>query len=117
MRKRTINHMAETVFWNIVYFIPIFAFLILLFKTGSAFEFGIIFESIGLNIAENSVAYTSLSQIFGVDGILPLFKNADLLVFFTYYINVFIAHIFVDFILFIPKLAKKWMNKFTQGEE
>mgnify|MGYP001091804003 CR=1 FL=1 len=117
MRKRTISYVAETWFWNIVYFIPIFAYLIILFKTGNAFEFGTIFESIGLNIAENSIAFTSLSQIFGVDGILPLFTNTDLLVFFAYYINVFIAHIFVDFILFIPKIAKKWMNKFTQGDE
>ena len=116
MRKRTVNHLAETVFWNIIYFVPVIAYFILLWTTGAS-SFGAIFETIGLNIAENSIAYTSLSQIFGVDGILPLFTNGDLLIFFSYYINVFIAHIFVDFILFIPRLAKKWMNKFTQGED
>lgn len=116
MRKRTISYCAETIFWNVVYFIPVICYLILLFKGGVS-TFGSVFETIGLNIATNSTAFTSLSSIFGVNGILPLFANTDLLVFFTYYINVFIAHIFVDFILFIPKLAKKWMNKFTQGDE
>lgn len=117
MRKRTVNHLAETIFWNIVYFIPIFAFLILLFTGGSAIQLGSVFESIGLNISTDSVAYTSLSAILGQGGTLPLFASGDLLVFMTYYINVFICHLFVDFILFVPKLAKKWLNKFTQGEE
>ena len=116
MRKRTINHFAETIFWNILYFVPILAFLILTYTQG-ALTLGSVFSSIGLNIAENSIAFTTLSQIFGVDGILPLFASTDVLVFLTYYVNVFIAHIFVDFILFIPKLAKKWLNKFTQGDE
>lgn len=116
MRKRTINYFAETIFWNVLYFIPVICYLILLFKGGIS-TFGSVFETIGLNIATNSTAYTSLASIFGTDGILPLFENTDILVFLTYYINVFIAHIFVDFILFIPKIAKKWMNKFTQGDE
>ena len=116
MRKRTVNHLAETVFWNIIYFVPVIAYFILLWTTGAS-NFGTVFETIGLTIAEDSIAYTSLCQIFGVNGILPLFTNSNLLIFFTYYINVYIAHIFVDFILFIPKLAKKWMNKFTQGDE
>ena len=117
MRKRTVNHLAEVVFWNIVYFIPVFAFLIILFTSGSPIQFGSVFESVGLNIATDSVAYISLSAIFGEGGTLPLFASSDLLVFMSYYINVFICHLFVDFILFIPKLAKKWLNKFTQGEE
>lgn len=116
MRKRTVNHVAETIFWNIIYFIPVIAYLILLYKGGIS-TFGSVFDTIGLNIAQNSTAFSSLASLFGTDGILPLFANSDLLIFFSYYINVFIAHIFVDFILFIPKLAKKWMNKFTQGEE
>lgn len=116
MRKRTVNYLAETVFWNVIYFIPIIAYLILLWQGGIT-TFGCVFDTIGLNIAENSTAFSSLASIFGTDGILPLFANSDLLVFFAYYINVSIAHIFVDFILFIPRIAKKWMNKFTQGEE
>ena len=116
MRKRTINHVAETIFWNVIYFIPVIAYLILLWNGGIS-TFGSVFDTIGLNIATNSTAFSSLASLFGTEGNLPLFANTDLLVFFAYYINVFIAHIFVDFILFIPKIAKKWMNKFTQGEE
>ena len=116
MRKRTVSYLADTIFWNIVYFIPVIAYFILLWKFGLQ-NFGSVFDTIGLNIATNSTVFESLSNIFGVDGILPLFASTDLIVFLTYYVNVFIAHIFIDLVLFIPKLAKKWMNKFTHGDE
>ena len=40
---------------------PVIAYFILLWTTGAS-SFGAIFETIGLNIAENSIAYTSLIE-------------------------------------------------------
>lgn len=57
--------------------------------------------------------YTALVAIFGQDGVLPVFSEGSLsiLAFFTWFVNVYIAHLLVDFILFIPRLAHKWLKK------
>ena len=115
MRKRTIKRLADTIFWYALYFLPILI-LILMSIHNPISSVSSVIDTLGLNILTDNIIFTTLSDIFGVNGILPFFQNNDLLIFFTYYISVFTIHLLVDIILFIPKVAHKWLNSCTNGE-
>ena len=122
MRKRTINHLADTIFWYLIYFLPVICYLLyMLVEPGTGvstvLSFGDFFESIGIGFVSDNIVITSLQSIFGSTGILPLFSTDTPFIIFSWFICTFICHLAVDFLLFIPRLAHKWMNKFTQGDD
>ena len=75
-----------------------------------------VISTLGLNVLQDNIIFTTLSDIFGTGGVLPFFQSTDLIIFFTYYICVYLLHLLVDFVIFIPRLAHKWLNHFTQGD-
>lgn len=115
MRKRTIKRLADTIFWYGLYFLPIIILIVMSIHNPITSVSSVI-STLGLNIITDNVIYSTLSQIVGTGGILPLFSSPDILIFFTYYISVFVLHLLVDIVLFIPKIAHKWLNCFTQGD-
>lgn len=115
MRKRTIKTLADTIFWYALYFLPIIVLLITCIHNPITSVSNVI-NTLGLNVLQDSIVFTSLSSIFGTGGVLPFFQSPDILIFFTYYICVYILHLLVDFVIFIPRIAHKWLNHFTQGE-
>ena len=115
MRKRTINCLADTIFWYALYFLPILV-LILMSLHNPTTSVADIINTLGLNILQDNIIFTSLSDLFGTGGVMPLFDNPDILIFFTYFISVYILHLMVDFLLFIPRLAHKYLKIFTQGD-
>lgn len=117
MRKRTISFVADKILWSLLYFLPIVIYLVCCYRTGLAVPLSTMFESVGLGIITDNVIFTSLSSIFGVGGLFPLFSSPDILIFFTWFIGVYIAHLFVDFLLFIPRLAHKWLRYFYKGDD
>lgn len=116
MRKKTIKRLADTIFWYGLYFLPIII-LILMSIHNPITSVSSVIDTLGLSILNDSVIYSTLNDIVGVGGILPLFNSPDILIFFTYYICVYILHLLVDIVIFIPKIAHKWLNTFTQGDE
>lgn len=120
MRKKTVNHLADTIFWYFLYFLPVIAFLLFLIAepstTGNAVNFLTFIESCGFGFVQDNFIVAGLRDIFGTGGIMPFFNTDVPFVIFTWYVGVIIAHLFVDFIIFIPKLAHKWLNKFTRSE-
>lgn len=120
MRKRTCKNIADIVFWYALYFLPVLCYLLYMLAEPAAgtniVDFGVFMNSIGLGVLTDNVVYTALSDIFGANGILPFFANANLIAFFSYFISVVIVHLFVDFLLFIPRLAHKWLGNFTNSE-
>lgn len=121
MRKRTVNHIADTVFWYALYFLPVIAFFLYLIAEPSsstvAVDFEAFFEGIGLGIVTDNVIITTLKDIFGQSGLVPIFSTNTPFIIFTWFIGVYIMHLCVDFVLFIPRIAHKWLKKFTNGEE
>lgn len=115
MRKRTIKTLADTIFWYALYFLPIIVLLITCIHNPITSVSNVI-NTLGLNVLQDSIVFTSLSSIFGTGGVLPFFQSPDILLFFTYYICVYILHLLVDFVIFIPRIAHKWLNHFTQGD-
>lgn len=120
MRKRTVKCIADTIFWYILYFLPVVVYLLYLFVepgTGSAtaiISMESIFNSVGLGIVADNVIISSLSSIFGASGTLPLFSTNTPFIIFTWFISVYIVHLAVDFLLFIPRLAHKWMDTYSK---
>lgn len=121
MRKRTVNHLADTIFWYILYALPVIGYICVMIScptngaTYNSFEKYI--TNFGINIAENNIIFNALKSILGEHGTLPLFADNTFLTYLTYFINIYIMHLLVDFILFIPRICHKYMEKFTQKEE
>lgn len=130
MRKKTVSHVADTIFWYILYFLPVIGWLIYLFAFGSnpsvVSEGGVSsnativgFQSFlsysGLHVLSNNPLVTTLTSIFGAGGIYPILSPSVINVL-GYFVAVYLAHLAVDFLLFIPRLAHKWMNGFTRCE-
>ena len=115
MRKRTIKCLADTIFWYALYFLPILI-LILMSIHNPITSISSVISTLGLNVLQDNIIFTTLSDIFGSGGVLPFFQSTDLILFFTYYICVYLLHLLVDFVIFIPRLAHKWLNHFTQGD-
>lgn len=116
MRKRTIKCLADTIFWYALYFLPILI-LILMSIHNPITSISSVISTLGLNVLQDNIIFTTLSDIFGSGGVLPFFQSTDLIIFFTYYICVYLLHLLVDFVIFIPRIAHKWLNHFTQGED
>lgn len=122
MRKRTIANLVDSFFWLLVAILPLLLYLITCFSykltnaTESVTAFLPFMKSLGL--VDSGLIYNSLFDLFGTGGILPLFsaENNAILVFLSYFVSVEIVHLAVDFLLFIPRLAHKYMNTFTQNE-
>ena len=120
MRKRTINTFADTVFWYLIYFLPVLVYLLYLIAEPasgtSLISFSSCFDTIGLGFVSDNIVVSSLKDIFGTGGLLPLFSSDTPFIIFGWFVCTYITHLAVDFLLFIPRLAHKWMNKFTQGD-
>lgn len=121
MRKRTMTNLADHVFWLLVALLPLVLYVVQFFAyeltTVTTFTpFDSFMSTFG--VSTDSVIYTSLVGLFGVGGTLPLFTGSTSapIMFLSYFVAVEIIHLAVDFLLFIPRLCHKYMEKFTQGE-
>lgn len=135
MRKKTVNHLADTIFWYLLYFLPIMISILSSITSLSAEGFwsfwleeqdytSLPFSSViihvinGAGMFAQGPVYDTLVAIFdGVDGIFPVLgADGFLIQYMNYFVTVYLMHLMVDFILFIPRLCHKWMKSFTQGD-
>lgn len=122
MRKKTIKCVADTALWYVLYFLPVIAYGLFLFihPSGEGSVTPISFEQflsdIGFTIVLNNPIYTVLSDIFGVNGILPFFNSNAPFIIIGWYVGMVLFHLAVDFVLFIPKLAQKWLCDLYGGD-
>ena len=122
MRKRTMSAIADHLYWLLVVLLPLVCYLIqflsyeLTTVTDSLPTFVSFMQSFG--ISTDSVIYTVLGDLFGSNGILPMFSAGSnaVLLYLAYFVMVQIIHLAVDFLVFIPRLSHKWMEKITCTE-
>lgn len=101
--------------WYCLYLLPVAIFVGVSIKTGQFSTLEACFNSIGLNVLTDNIVLTTLYDLFGAGGVLPLFSSPDMLIYFAYFVSVYLMHLCVDFILFIPRLCHKWLKEFTSG--
>lgn len=120
MRQRTVNHVADTIFWYLIYFLPVIAYLLFILaepSTGTtAVDMISFFNNVGFTFNDTNIIFSTLTSIFGSGGVLPLFTTNTVIYILTWFVSVFLCHLLVDFVLFIPRLCHKFMKKFTQGD-
>ena len=118
------SYKLDKIFWFIISFFPLFSWLIYLFSFSSYTAAPITFyawleQNFGLiGKSPNSIIYSTLYQIFSVTSVSSLFPalSTSLMSFFTYLITVEIVHIIYDVMVFIPRLAHKWISKAVQDD-
>lgn len=116
MRKRNVDHIADTVFWYLLYSLPFLAYLFMFFTANSVPFTQFFTDNLGFVFSSSNPVFSALSQLFGSDGVLPLFANDSFIIIATWFISVFVVHLAVDIILFIPRFCHKFLSKSTQGD-
>lgn len=117
MRKRTCSYFFDTFMWWLIYLLPFLMYLFgFIWGRSPITSVSTFFDSTGL-ASSNSVILTSLVDLFGPSGILPLFENVVVFQFFSWFIATMLIHLAVDFLLFIPRLCHKWMGSLTNTED
>ena len=114
MRKKTMNNFFDNLMWYMIYLLPLVLFVLVSFRIGQFTSLSNCFDLIGLNVS-NSFIYQTFNDLFGANGVVNLFNNTDILLYFTYFVSVYVCHLAVDFLLFIPRLSHKWLKSFTSG--
>lgn len=125
--KKTTSRFAfklDKIFWFIISFFPLFSWLIYLFSFSSYAQSPLTFYAwLEQNFAfmgqvSQSVIYSTIYQIFSITSVTSLFPilSTSLMAFFTYLITVEIVHVIYDVIVFIPRLAHKWISKAVQDD-
>lgn len=119
MRKRTLKCLFDSIMWYLIYLLPLIIWLIVLARNdfNSSYNLAYVFDTMGLGILNDNIILTSLMQIFGAEGVFPLFSSPALLIYGTYFVSCLILHLAVDFLAFIPRLAHKWLGWLTQDKE
>ncbi len=117
MKIKKQNNCFDNIMWYLLYLLPIILWLVVSFRSGTILSLSSAMSEMGFDILSSNQVYTSLISIFDSTGILPLFTSPDIILYMSYFISVFLIHLFVDFILFIPRLAHKWLNKLYGGDD
>lgn len=116
MRQRTQKNLFDNIFWYLIYLLPIIIWIVVSFRTGTIISLSTALDTMGLKVLDNNQIIANLSEIFGNSGVIPMFASADVLLYMAYFISVYLIHLFVDFLLFIPRIAHKWLNKLYGGD-
>lgn len=139
MRKRTIKYCFDTVLWGIITLLPLILYLIFIFGylfghrtlttfidytiDTTGFKFFDIFRNFyGWFVTgslTNNVIYNAIYTIFNtvtyglvIDGSSESF----ICWFASWIINVQLLHIVVDFILILPRICRKFLDKFKSED-
>lgn len=115
MTKRTFHYITE-VGWLFLALLPVILYLVAARNTGGTDM--LIFsqmmsEKLGFFTSADNIIYSSIHDIFGPSGTLPILTDA-LTSYLAYYIIIEIAHLCVDVLLFIPRIAHSWMDAYTR---
>lgn len=124
MRKRSVNHIADTVFWYVVYMFPIILTIVqtlALANLSNLGDFDGMFELLAINLQSlgcngNGIVVSTLNSIFGEGGVLPLFNHTLIFGYAQWFVGTLIVHLAVDVVLFIPRIAHKWLDDFAKKE-
>lgn len=122
--KNRFCYKLDKLFWWIIALFPIFCYVLYVGfgdvknSTGSLYtlpEFFTTYILDGKGFA-NNVVWTTLYKIFDSSGVFPIFTREAPLYIFNWFIWVELFHVFFDVIVFIPRLAHKWISKAVQDD-
>ena len=123
-RNTRFSYKLDKIFWFVVSFFPLFSWLIYLFSfsgyTTSPLTFYAWLEQnfAFMGQVSNSIIYSTFYQLFSITSINSLFPvlSTSFMAFLSYLVTVEIIHVIYDVIVFIPRLAHKWISKAVQDD-
>lgn len=71
-------------------------------------------REVGFGFASDNVIVNTLGALFGNTGVFPLFNTRVPFIIFGWFIGVYLLHLAVDFLLFIPRWTHKFIKDFTE---
>lgn len=101
-------------FWYLVLALPVLAYIFALWG-GNAVSFADVASQFALPL-QDSVVGSTISGIFGADGVLPL-VTADFMAYFNYFVGVELIHITIDVLLFLPTLLQKCWERLDRERD
>lgn len=122
--KNRFSYKLDKIFWWIVSLLPVLSYILYVgfgnvkTSTGSLYtlpDFFVSFVLHGAGFSDN-IVWITLSKIFGTGGVFPIFTSDPPLFIFNWFIWVELFHVFFDVIVFIPRLAHKWISKAVQDD-
>ena len=114
MRKRNFSFALDNLLWWFVYLLPVFGWLISLIAARDIVPFNaFLSENLSFVITSDNVIVTTLSSIFGADGVLPLIANSDssILIFAAYFLTTYLIHLCIDVLMLLPRMVMHAMDK------
>lgn len=115
MTKRTFHYVIEAG-WLFIALLPVILYIVAARNTGGTDMLTftqMMNEKLGFFTSSNNIIYSTLTGIFGQTGELPILSEA-FAAYLSYFIIVEIAHLCVDVLLFIPRLAHNWLEAYTR---
>lgn len=127
LSKTTKNRFAyklDKIFWFLIAITPFLGYFLcaafngLAVSNESALTLSNFFVTyvLGGSSFSSNIVWTTLYNMFGPTGVFPVFSNELGLYVFNWFIWVEIFHLFFDVIVFIPRLAHKWISKAVQDD-
>ena len=115
MKKHSLE-ILDNIFWYLIYALPFLWYgIAFLSRNYTPVSLGSFFDFVGFDVS-SSITFTTLAELFGSSGILPLFDNPVVIQIFAWFVNCMIIHLAVDFLSFIPRLCHKFMDKLCQND-
>lgn len=111
----------DKIFWFFISFAPLIFYALYLishFEQSEYFSFYVFLSNyLGLFFSSNNTLSSIFSSILGPSGIFPVFSaQSGWLVLFSYLATVEVVHALFDVVVFIPRLAHKWISKAVQDD-
>ena len=122
MSNTRFSYKLDKLFWFFVQIFPLLCFAVFCIA-GSRGEnvvlptFNSFLLKLGFNYQAGNVFYTVLARLFGAGGVFPLFADSGgIVLYLTYVLTMEVLHVCFDVIVFIPRLAHKWISKAVQND-
>lgn len=108
-RKSRFSNKVEKIFWTITLLLPVIVYLTIYSKTGaSAPSFFAFLETFSPFPYVANIFDSITEKVFG--------ETFALTNYLSYMVGVELFHIFYDVVVFIPRLAHKWISKAVQDD-
>lgn len=106
--KRRLTFKLDAIFWFIVSLLPILVYFVVNYRNASAPDFFTYVSGFAPFLFIENILDVVTTTAFGA----PFKLNA----FLSYCVGVEILHVLFDVIVFIPRLAHKWISKAVQDD-
>lgn len=116
------SYKIDKLFWFFIQVFPLVCFTVYCIAGTRGSEavvptFNSFLTKLGFNYQQGNVFYNVLAQLFGPNGAFPLFVDSGgVILYLTYVLTMEVLHICFDVLVFIPRLAHKWISKAVQDD-